>query len=185
MTYGILETAIRQQHGWARLGLNLPIAVNLSVRNLYDPRLIDVFSGLLSTWGIEARLIDFEITEGALVDDPESARQVLTVIRKKGSSTYIDDFGTGYSSLNYLVSLPVHFLKIDRSFVTQMTSSKQAHTVVASVISMAHSLGLKVVAEGVETREEADALIGLGCDEGQGYLFHKPLPPVEYEKLFA
>jgi len=183
MTYGIIETAVRQQHAWARQGLTLPTAVNLSVRNLYDPRLIDAFSEQISTWGIDSQLIDFEITESALVDDPESAKHALSLLRQKGSSLYIDDFGTGYSSLNYLVSLPVHFLKIDRTFVTQMKSRKEARAVVASVISMAHNLGLQVVAEGVETQEEADTLKALGCDQGQGYLFHKPLPPSEYEKL--
>jgi len=184
MTYGIVESAVRQQHAWARQGLKLPTAVNLSVRNLYDPRLIDAFSEQVSTWGIDAQLIDFELTESALADDPERAKQVLSWIRKKGSSIYIDDFGTGYSSLNYLVSLPVNFLKIDRAFVTQMNSSKEARAVVASVISMAHNLGLQVVAEGVETQDEADTLKALGCDQGQGYLFHKPMPASEYETLF-
>lgn len=184
MTYGILESAVRQQHAWARQGLKLPTAVNLSARNLYDPRLIDAFSELVSTWGIEAALIDFELTESALADDPERAKQVLSWIRKMGSSIYIDDFGTGYSSLNYLVSLPVHFLKIDRTFVIQMKSSKEARAVVASVISMAHNLDLQVVAEGVETQYEADTLKALGCDQGQGYLFGKPLPASEYESLF-
>ena len=183
ITYGIMENVIRQQHAWVRQGLNLPTAVNLSVRNLYDPRLIAVFAEQISTWGIESRLIDFEITESALVDDPEGAKHALSVLRKKGSSIYIDDFGTGYSSLNYLVSLPVHFLKIDRSFVTQMKSRKEARAVVASVISMAHNLGLLVVAEGVETQEEADALNAMECDQGQGYFFHKPLPAADYEEL--
>lgn len=184
MTYGIIESAVRQQHAWAQRSLMLPTAVNLSVRNLYDPRLIDAFIEQISTWGVDPRLIDFEITESAVVDDPESAKQVLSLLRQKGSSLYIDDFGTGYSSLNYLVSLPVHFLKIDRSFVTQMKARKEARAVVASVISMAHNLGLKVVAEGVETQEEADTLKALECDQGQGYLFHKPLPPSEFQKLF-
>lgn len=183
MTYGITESVIRQQHAWVRQGLNLPTAVNLSARNLYDPRLIAVFSEQISTWGIEPRLIDFEITESALVDDPESAKQVLSLLHKKGASLYIDDFGTGYSSLNYLVSLPVQFLKIDRTFVTQMKSRKEARAVVASVISMAHNLGLRVVAEGVETQEEADTLNAMECDQGQGYFFHKPLPAADYEKV--
>ncbi len=184
MTYGIIESAIRQQHAWVRRGVELPVAVNLSVRNLYDPRLVDAYTEQISTWGIEPRLIDFEITESALVDDPERAKQVLSFMRNRGASIYIDDFGTGYSSLNYLVSLPVHFLKIDRAFVTQMKARKEARAVVASVISMAHNLGLLVVAEGVETQEEADTLNALGCDQGQGYFFHKPLPASEYEKLF-
>ncbi len=184
LTYGIIEAAVRQQHRWVRMAINHPVAVNLSVRNLYDPRLIEIFDEHISTWGIQPGLIDFEITEGALVDDPDTAKQVLSMLRKRGSSIYIDDFGTGYSSLNYLVTLPVHYLKIDRSFVTQMNSSKQASAVVASVISMAHNLGLQVVAEGVETQAEVDILTTLGCDQGQGRFYYGPLPPSEFEALF-
>ena len=185
MTYGIVEAAIRQQHAWVRQGVGLPIAVNLSVRNLYDPGFIPRLNELVSTWGIDHSLIDFEITESALADDPETARQTLALIGRRGSSIYIDDFGTGYSSLNYLVSLPVHFLKIDRCFVSQMTSNRQARAIVASVISMAHNLGLRVVAEGVETSAEAEMLTDMGCDQGQGYVFHRPLSVSEYEALFA
>jgi diguanylate cyclase (GGDEF)-like protein len=177
MTYLVIETAIRQQRAWLESGLRLPVAVNLSVRNLYDPRLVERIEGLLSTWGVPGELLEFEITEGALVEEPQTARTVLERLRKAGGKIYIDDFGTGYSSLSYLVSLPVHALKIDRSFIVQMSTSKEARAVVSSVISMGHQLGLRVVAEGVEREQEREALIALGCDEAQGYLLGRPMLP--------
>jgi diguanylate cyclase (GGDEF)-like protein len=182
MTYLVIETAIRQQRAWLESGVRLPVAVNLSVRNLYDPRLLERIEGLLATWGVPGELLEFEITEGALVEEPQTARAVLERLRKGGGKIYIDDFGTGYSSLSYLVSLPVHALKIDRSFIVQMSASKEARSVVSSVISMGHQLGLRVVAEGVERAQERDALIAMGCDEAQGYLFS---PPVAEEKFLG
>jgi diguanylate cyclase (GGDEF)-like protein len=175
MTYLVIETAIRQQRAWLDGGVRLPLAVNLSVRNLYDPRLVERIHGLLATWGVPGEMLEFEITEGALVEEPQTARAVLERLRKAGGKIYIDDFGTGYSSLSYLVSLPVHALKIDRSFIVQMSSSREARSVVASVISMGHQLGLRVVAEGVEREQERDALVALGCDEAQGYLLGRPM----------
>lgn len=183
LTYLVMETAVRQQRAWLDAGFRLPVAVNLSVRNLYDPRLVERIEGLLSTWGVPGELIEFEITEGALVEDPHTARAVLGAMRKGGSKIYIDDFGTGYSSLSYLVSLPVHSLKIDRSFIVQMSRSKEAHAVVSSIVSMGHQLGLRVVAEGVERAEERDALNALACDEAQGYLFSPPVPSQAIETM--
>ncbi len=176
MTYMVLESAVRQQRAWLDSGLRLPVAVNLSVRNLHDPRLVERIEALLETWRVPAELLELEITEGALVEDPETARGVLARLRAHGCKIYIDDFGTGYSSLSYLVSLPVHALKIDRSFIVQMAAKKEARTVVSSIISMAHGLGLRVVAEGVEREQERDALIALGCDDAQGFLLGRPVP---------
>jgi len=185
MTARLVENAIRQQHLWRREGREvLPIAVNLSVRNLYDPQFLESLQTLLETWGVAANLIDFEITESALVDDPETAKKVLTRLRQLGSKIYIDDFGTGYSSLNYLVTLPVHALKIDQSFVRQMDASPEAHSVVASIISMAHNLGLQVIAEGVETESHRRTLGELGCDSIQGYVISKPLPAADFAKSY-
>lgn len=177
LTYLVIETAIRQQRDWLDAGLRLPVAVNLSVRNLYDPRLVERIQGLLATWGVPGELLEFEITEGALVEEPRTARAVLERLRSAGSKIYIDDFGTGYSSLSYLVSLPVHALKIDRSFIVQMSGSEEARAVVSSVTSMGHQLGLRVIAEGVEHAQERDALIAMGCDEAQGYFFGRPMEP--------
>jgi diguanylate cyclase (GGDEF)-like protein len=183
LTYLVMETAIRQQRSWLDAGMRLPVAINLSVRNFYDPRLIERVEGLLATWGVPGELLEFEITEGALVEEPQTARAVLERLRKAGGKIYIDDFGTGYSSLSYLVSLPVHALKIDRSFIVQMTSSKQAHAVVASIVSMGHQLGLRVIAEGVERKEERDVLVALGCDEAQGYLLGRPMEAEAFKAL--
>ncbi|HLT77681.1 MAG TPA: EAL domain-containing protein [Ferrovibrio sp.] len=184
MTGFVVDAAIRHQHGWVAGGRALPVAVNLSAKNLYDPNFLDSFRALLDTWGVPASLVDIELTESALVDDPDAARRVLHRLRDMGSKIYIDDFGTGYSSLNYLVSLPVHALKIDRSFVQQMQQSREAAAVVASVITMAHHLGLRVVAEGVETEADRAMLAGLGCDEGQGYLWSKPLSAADFEQRY-
>jgi EAL domain-containing protein (putative c-di-GMP-specific phosphodiesterase class I) len=185
MTMLVMDLAIRQQHAWMQDQGALPVAVNLSARNLYDPRLLEVLDGLLKTWGLPPELIEFEITESALVDDPEVAKQVLAHLRGIGCKIYIDDFGTGYSSLNYLVTLPVHALKIDRSFVLQMARSREAHAVVAAVISMAHNLDLRVVAEGVETEHDGSLLRALGCDDAQGYVYGKPMPAEDYARWLA
>jgi EAL domain-containing protein (putative c-di-GMP-specific phosphodiesterase class I) len=178
LTYQVLDIAVRQQHAWAGA---LPIAVNLSARNLYDPSLLASLDGLFGTWGVPRELIHFEITESALVDDPQAAQRALLELRSRGAELYIDDFGTGYSSLSYLVKLPVQALKIDRSFIREMGHSAQARGVVASIISMAHNLGLKVVAEGVETAADAALLREMACDEAQGYFFARPLAAAAYE----
>ncbi|MBX9905309.1 MAG: EAL domain-containing protein [Burkholderiales bacterium] len=184
MTFIIIEAAARQQAAWLARGLQTPIAVNLAARSLADPQFVPRFSEILARNGVPTSLIDLEITESSLIEDPEGARNTLLGLRDLGCRIYIDDFGTGYSSLSYLVNLPVHSLKIDRSFITGMGKNQGAYLVVASVISMAQSLGLRVVAEGVETTEDVDRLRELGCDEGQGYLYCKPQPAAELEALW-
>jgi diguanylate cyclase (GGDEF)-like protein len=181
LTYFVIEAAVRQVRAWTDSGVSMPVAVNLSARNLYDPKLFERIEAIVTTWGIDPKLLEVEITEGALVEDTQTARAVLTRLSALCGKIYIDDFGTGYSSLSYLVSLPVHALKIDRAFVIQMTKSRQARSVVESVISMAHALGMRVVAEGVETAEDAAILRELGCDEAQGYFFGKPVPAAEFK----
>jgi diguanylate cyclase (GGDEF)-like protein len=179
LTYQVVDMAVRQQHEWLPSGAT-PVAINLSARNLYDPALFKALDGFFAT-GVPRDLIHFEITESALVDDPEAARRALLVLRDQGAKIYIDDFGTGYSSLSYLVRLPVHALKIDRSFIHQMAKSVEARSVVASIISMAHNLNMKVVAEGVETSEDFGMLHDMGCDEAQGYFIAPPLDARGYE----
>jgi EAL domain-containing protein (putative c-di-GMP-specific phosphodiesterase class I) len=180
LTYQVVDMAVRQQHEWLASGAT-PVAINLSARNLYDPGLFKALDGFFGTWGVPRELIHFEITESALVDDPDAARRALFALRDQGAKIYIDDFGTGYSSLNYLVKLPVHALKVDRSFIQQMAKSAEARSVVASIISMAHNLNMKVVAEGVETSEDFGMLRDMGCDEVQGYFIARPLDAVGYE----
>jgi EAL domain-containing protein (putative c-di-GMP-specific phosphodiesterase class I) len=176
MTNNVIRMAVRQLHAWRARGSRLPIAVNLSARNLYDPILVTSIARWLKSYDVPGELLHFEITEGALVEEPDSARETLNSLRAMGALIYIDDFGTGYSSLSYLATLPVNSLKIDRSFTRQMAASHQAYAVVSSIVSLAHNLDLSVVAEGVETVDQLDALKRLGCDEAQGYLFGKPLP---------
>ena len=127
-------------------------------------------------------LLEFEITESALAQDPRKAIELLQRLRGLGCKLYIDDFGTGYSSLSTLMSLPVNAIKIDRSFVRQMAKSGEAHSVVASIVLMASALGLGTVAEGVETREDAELLRKLGCEEAQGYFFARPVPASEFKQ---
>ncbi len=176
MTNNVIRMAVRQLHGWRTRASRLPIAVNLSARNLYDPILVTSVARWLKSYDVPGELLHFEITEGALVEEPDSARETLNRLRAMGALIYIDDFGTGYSSLSYLATLPVNSLKIDRSFIRQMAVSHHAYAVVSSIVSLAHSLDLRVVAEGVETTDQLDALKRLGCDEAQGYLFGRPLP---------
>ena len=177
MTAIVIELALRQLAAWKGRDKQVPIAVNLSPRNLHDPGLLDSITVGLSRANVAASLLEIEITESALAEDPKTAREVLVRLRTLGCKIYIDDFGTGYSSLSYLVSLPLDAIKIDRSFIRQMTRSREAHAVVASILLMARELGLRTIAEGVETQEDAEMLRGLGCDEAQGYYFGRPVPP--------
>jgi diguanylate cyclase len=181
MTLRILELAVKQQRAWSRNGVQVPIAVNVSARSLLDPKWQLQLTGMLAQWDVAPGLIEIEITESALVEEPAVAAVVLSTLRESGFRIYIDDFGTGYSSLSYLVTLPAHALKIDRSFVVAMGRSREAYSVVSSVVSMAHGLGLRVVAEGVETENDLTMLDRLGCDEAQGYFIAKPLPAEEFE----
>lgn len=181
ITYQVLRMVTGQIHAWQQEhGLELPVAVNLSAHNLQDGELTRQIDGLIGTWGLERRLLELEITESTLMRDPAEAMGVLSGFSKSGMQLFIDDFGTGYSSLAYLASLPVHSVKIDRTFVNNMAKDAQHHAIVHSILSLADALKLKVVAEGVETREQADMLRELSCDELQGYLFSRPLPPEQF-----
>jgi diguanylate cyclase (GGDEF)-like protein len=175
LTYWVLGAALRQLARWQREGRGTRIAVNVSQNNLRDPDFFEHFIALPDKNGARLEGLDIEITESALMEDPAQARAVLQRISDLGVRVFIDDFGTGYSSLAYLASLPIHALKIDRSFVIQMHEPRY-RTIVESTISMARSLGMKVVAEGVETPELIAMLAELGCDEIQGYVYSKPLP---------
>ncbi len=180
MTNLVIELALRQLAAWRARPRQIPIAINVSPRNLHDPRLLDHLREGLSRAAVAPALLEVEITESALAEDPEHARRVLEKLRALGCKLYVDDFGTGYSSLSYLVSLPLDALKIDRSFVRQMSRSRQSRSVVASIVLMAHELGLRTVAEGVETQEDVDLLREIGCQEAQGYFFGRPVPPGEF-----
>ncbi|WP_208027314.1 putative bifunctional diguanylate cyclase/phosphodiesterase [Rhabdothermincola sediminis] len=182
LTRWVLEHAVRQAQSWAGAGLELSVAVNLSVRNLYDPDLVPWLSDLLTASGLAADRLQLEITESELMDDPLLAMEVLGRIKALGSTTSIDDFGTGYSSLAYLKNLPIDQLKIDRSFVGTMARDESDLTIVRSTIDLSHNLGLMVVAEGVEDRTALRMLADLGCDRAQGYVVSRPIPADELER---
>lgn len=153
----------------------LEVSVNLSVRQFQDRHLIEEIRAILEETEIPPTTLQFEVTESVLVDDPEQALALVEELRRMGIGLKIDDFGTGYSSLSYLHRLPFDTLKIDRSFISTMSQDHTAYEIVRAIISLAQSLGLQVVAEGIETRSQAEELRGLGCGFGQGYLFAPPL----------
>jgi diguanylate cyclase (GGDEF)-like protein/PAS domain S-box-containing protein len=181
LTRWVITTAIRQLVEWQRHGLELAVAVNLSVRNLYEPELVPWLAGVLAQFGVDAKSLEFEITESELMDDPLLAMEVLGRLKALGVATSIDDFGTGYSSLSYLKHLPIDQLKIDRSFVGNMVHDESDLTIVRSTIDLSHNLGLVVVAEGVEDPETLHLLAQLGCDRAQGYVLSRPVPATDLE----
>jgi diguanylate cyclase (GGDEF)-like protein len=173
LTLWVLNTALKQRREWQGTDLAVPVAVNLSMRNVHDPHLPDTVRELLDTWGGAPNWLVLEITESSLMADPSRARQVLERLRDMGFRNAIDDFGTGYSSLAYLKQLPVHELKIDRSFVRQMSEGDAV--IVRSTIGLGHDLGLTVVAEGVEDMTTWERLAEFACDLVQGYVVSRPL----------
>ena len=174
----VLDAALRQCNRWRRDGLDLSVAVNLSMRNLHDPEVVDMIRQLLVRWGIPPASLVIEITESSLMADAARAMDVLGRLRGMGVSVSIDDFGTGYSSLAYLKRLPVNELKIDKSFVAHIASDHNDAAIVRSTIGLAHDLGLSVVAEGIEDQQTLEFLADLGCDVAQGYFISRPLPVV-------
>ena len=182
LTLWVLEAALRQSRVWARDGLDLNIAVNLSTWDLHAPDLPEIVAGLLVRYHIPAGRLCLELTESAVMADVEGSRDVLARLDALGVRLAVDDFGTGYSSLAYLARLPVDELKIDRSFVQRLTTDASDATIVASTIGLGHSLGLTVVVEGVEDAETWALLGQLSCDTAQGYYLSRPLPAAELER---
>jgi EAL domain-containing protein (putative c-di-GMP-specific phosphodiesterase class I) len=171
LTLWVLNAALSGLNAWQQEGCEFGVAVNLSVKSLHDPQLPETVRMLLQSWNQRPELLTFEITESALMADPETALSVLARIAEIGCRLSLDDFGTGYSSLAYLQKLPIDELKIDRSFVVAMTRDDNAAVIVRSVVKLAKGLGLSVVAEGVESEEAFARLRALGCDHVQGFLF--------------
>ncbi len=175
---------LRQWQGRKAHGARGSIEVNLSARQVADARIVTTVEEVLSRTGLPARHLTLEITESALMRDTDTALEVLRALKQIGVQLAIDDFGTGYSSLSYLQQFPVDILKVDRSFVEQLGVRHESEAIVSSVIGLAHALGLKVVAEGVETVRQLDVLRSLQCDLAQGYLFSAPLPASEISASF-
>ncbi|KTB85374.1 putative bifunctional diguanylate cyclase/phosphodiesterase [Pseudomonas syringae] len=161
---------------WEEHNIRLvPIAINLSVRQLQVKGLAEIVKHIFEEYGINPALLEFELTESMLMIDPESAVEILRDIKSYGISLSVDDFGTGYSSLAYLKRFPLDALKIDRAFIKDITSNHEDAAITRAVIVLAHELGLKVIAEGVETVDQLELLVTYGCDQMQGYLFSKPV----------
>jgi diguanylate cyclase len=179
LTSTVLHTALEQAQAWRQTGLDVSIAVNLSVANLIDTHLPVEVGSLLAAFGLPASALELEITESTLMVDPERSREVLGTLRALGVRIAVDDYGTGYSSLAYLQQLAVDELKLDKSFVLPMLDDSGAAAIVRTTVDLAHSLGLRLVAEGVETEAHLRELARLGCDLAQGYHLSRPLPAAD------
>jgi diguanylate cyclase (GGDEF)-like protein len=175
LTRHVLDLAIEQARVWRDRGLDITIAVNVSARNLHPPELRDDVASLLTKWSVPASALELELTESMVMADPRRATEVLQSLNALGIETILDDFGTGYSSLAYLKRLPVSQLKIDGSFVANMATDEEDAAIVSSTIDLARSLGLSVVAEGVESETVWQMLHDFGCDYVQGYFLSRPL----------
>jgi EAL domain-containing protein (putative c-di-GMP-specific phosphodiesterase class I) len=179
-----LQRACADLAAWSRAGRRaMPVAVNLSARQFRLQDLDTRIIALVRAAGVDASLIELEITESQLMHDPDHAIRVMRALRESGINIALDDFGTGYSSLAYLARFPLASLKIDRSFIMSMHKDTDAMTLVSTIISLAQSLRLKVVAEGVETEEQATYLRLLKCDQVQGFFFARPMPAADFQAL--
>jgi EAL domain-containing protein (putative c-di-GMP-specific phosphodiesterase class I) len=182
----VLRAVCAQLKAWERGGIRpVTVAINLSPRQFLAPDLAQAIRQILDQNEVKAELLEVEITESSVMMNAEEAIRTVEYLESIGVQTAIDDFGTGYSSLSYLKRFRLRALKIDRSFVRDITTDPDDATITQAVISMAHSLGLKVVAEGVETEAQLAFLMRYGCDEVQGFLFSRPVPGEECGKLIA
>jgi EAL domain-containing protein (putative c-di-GMP-specific phosphodiesterase class I) len=182
LTDTVLAQAIAQAAAWRRAGHDLWVSVNLSASNLLDTGLPRRVADLLRTHAVPPSAIVLEVTESVLLSDPDRSLRVVGELAALGATVSIDDFGTGYASLTYLRQLPVAELKLDRSFTADLLTDARAAAIVSSTIGLAHQLGLRVVAEGVEDAATLHDLRLLGCDESQGYLHSRPLPAAQFEQ---
>jgi EAL domain-containing protein (putative c-di-GMP-specific phosphodiesterase class I) len=183
LTRLVLEEALRQCATWRTGGRHLTVSVNTAPANLLEPGFVDTVEQLLELNRLDPDALVLEITETAPIADLERAKHTIERLRTLGVVVSVDDFGAGFTSLAYLGSLAVGELKLDRSFITELTTAQAGRdvTLVRSTIELAHSLGLRVVAEGVEDAEALELLASLGCDLAQGYLISKPKPASELD----
>jgi diguanylate cyclase (GGDEF)-like protein len=182
----VMRTACAQTRAWQDRGYGrLRIAVNVSARHFQRANFLDRVVQILRETRLDPVCLELELTETSIMESPEAAAELLTEIRNLGVRVAIDDFGTGYSSLSYLKRLPIDTVKLDRSFVAGATSDPDDAALVMAIITLAHNLGLKVIAEGVETDEQMNFLRLLRCDEAQGYLFSKPVPAEAFESAMT
>jgi len=180
----VIREACRQTRAWQIDGVpSLRVSVNLSASQFRDSGLLDLIRSALDEAGLEPRYLEVELTESAVMSDPEKSIDILEHLSAMGVLVSVDDFGTGYSSMSYLRRFPIDKLKIDRVFIDEIVSRPEDASIVRAIVSLAHSLRLKVVAEGVETPAQLDFVKTAGCDEYQGYHFSRPLPAADFERL--
>jgi EAL domain-containing protein (putative c-di-GMP-specific phosphodiesterase class I) len=177
----VLRRALEDAMRWP----NIFISVNLSPVQIRGRGLVDLVKGVIAKSGIAPSRVILEVTEGILIDNPEEAQVTLDALRALGVSIALDDFGSGYSSLSYLQKFPFDRLKIDRAFVASLGTSGNSGAIIQSIVTLGHALGMKVLAEGIETNEQRVLLRLAGCDEMQGYLFAKPCPAEAIDKILA
>jgi diguanylate cyclase (GGDEF)-like protein len=179
LTYWSINVALREWSEFCRSGVPGSIAINLSAKLLQSREVVGLVSRAMNIWGAQPASLVLEVTESAMMSDPDAALHTLTALNEMGITLSIDDFGTGYSSLAYLRNLPVGELKIDKSFVLHMAEDQQDRKIVQSIVNLAHNLEMRVVAEGIENQQTLDMLISMGCDHGQGYYIGRPMPIAE------
>lgn len=181
----VLRTALNQTARWREMGYELNVAVNISPRQFQEENFLATLAGIVEKTGLPAGYLELEITEGVVMSMEKKAVDLLGLIRKSGVKLALDDFGTGYSSLSYLRLLPLNTIKIDRSFVRDISENKDSRAIITTIMDMAAVLGLTVVAEGVESVEQLAILRERHCQQIQGYLFSKPLPAGDFEELLG
>lgn len=182
----VIRAACEQWVGWHKAGLNPPpVAVNLSPRQFSDARLIDEIESILTDTGMDTAFLQLEVTESAAMENPVRTFDMLDALRKRGLHVYIDDFGTGHSNLGQLKRMPIDTLKIDKSFIDDVLVDSDGAEITNAIIRLSHALNMRVVAEGVESVEQVAYLKAQGCDEIQGYVVAKPLPPDKVSELFG
>jgi EAL domain-containing protein (putative c-di-GMP-specific phosphodiesterase class I) len=180
----VLQEVCTQARAWQDEGLPMvKVAVNLSAKQFRQHDLIEQIQAILLQTGLAPSVLELELTESVLIHDPTHAIQIMNHLKQLGISLSLDDFGTGYSSLNYLRHFPLNSIKIDRSFIKDMAQNTNGAVLSKSIVTIAHSLGLKAIAEGVESWEQHDFLASCGCNELQGFLFSEPLPPDEFAEF--
>jgi EAL domain-containing protein (putative c-di-GMP-specific phosphodiesterase class I) len=182
----VLQSACAQNRAWQAQGLPpIVVSVNVSPRQFRQETLVQTVAAALQSSGLEPRYLELELTESMVMHDAPQLVTMLDELKQLGVKISVDDFGTGYSSLSYLKRFPVDRLKVDRSFVEHMTTAGDDATIVRAIITLGHNLGLKVVAEGVETQQQARALRAYQCDEAQGFLFARPVSARDIPRLIT
>ena len=180
LSHWVIETALQQQAAWHQQGISLQVAVNISALDLVDLALPAFVTEALRRYKVDSQHLALEVTESALMAEPDAAIKALNMLRQMGIKLSIDDFGTGYSSMAYLKDMPVSELKIDKAFVLQLASSEEDEKIVKSTADLAHNLGLSVVAEGVEDQDALDILRQYNVEFAQGYYIAKPMPANDF-----